>query len=177
MIQKISELYATVFYIGKIPFAPGTIASLVSFLFIPLLLKDGFIPLITVLVITVLGYFAVENYIADLPADSDFDLPEIVIDEVIGQLIVLLMVTRIPIIRESLLKKSFMNKEVIIALVLSFVLFRLLDITKPLYIGYVDSNMNNAVGIILDDILAAITAFPIIAIVLTTLLGVLMQFI
>jgi hypothetical protein len=38
----------------------------------------------------------------------------------------------------------------------SFVLFRLFDITKPLFIGWVDRRMTNAFGVMLDDVLAGV---------------------
>ena len=40
----------------------------------------------------------------------------------------------------------------------SFILFRLFDIWKPYPVGYVDDNVKGALGIMLDDIFAAIYA-------------------
>ncbi|MBR1544813.1 MAG: phosphatidylglycerophosphatase A, partial [Alphaproteobacteria bacterium] len=39
---------------------------------------------------------------------------------------------------------------------IAFLLFRLFDITKPLLIGFVDRKMENAVGVMLDDVLAGV---------------------
>jgi len=63
----------------------------------------------------------------------------IVIDEVVGQLIAMLCVGN--------------NISLIIT---SFVLFRIFDILKPWPASYIDKNINNGLGVMLDDVFAGI---------------------
>jgi phosphatidylglycerophosphatase A len=49
---------------------------------------------------------------------------------------------------------------------LSFVFFRIFDITKPLIIGYFDRTLKGATGIMVDDLLAAIFAAISVSILL-----------
>ena len=49
-----------------------------------------------------------------------------------------------------------------------FILFRIYDICKPFPINYIDKNLQNAVGVILDDVIAGIyTVLSLIIIILT----------
>ncbi len=41
-------------------------------------------------------------------------------------------------------------------ILIGFVLFRFLDIVKPSFIGYIDKNIHGGLGVMLDDIVAAI---------------------
>ena len=49
--------------------------------------------------------------------------------------------------------------------VAAFILFRIFDIWKPFPIDYVDNNIEGALGIILDDILAGIYTIIILTII------------
>ena len=69
----------------------------------------------------------------------------IVWDEVAGMLCVFIA---LPITWETLL--------------LGFVLFRWLDIQKPLFIGWIDRNFTDGLGIMLDDIVAGLVACGIL---------------
>jgi phosphatidylglycerophosphatase A len=46
-------------------------------------------------------------------------------------------------------------------MVIGFLLFRLFDIWKPQPIGYVDKKVQGGLGIMLDDVLAAVPAFAV----------------
>ena len=49
-----------------------------------------------------------------------------------------------------------------------FILFRIYDVFKPFPINYIDKNLQNAVGVVLDDVIAGIyTVITLIIIVLT----------
>jgi phosphatidylglycerophosphatase A len=50
----------------------------------------------------------------------------------------------------------------------AFLLFRIFDIWKPWPVGLADRRVHGGLGIMLDDLLAAIYAVPIFLIVLTT---------
>ena len=76
---------------------------------------------------------------------SSSDPKEIVIDEFIGQSIPLLICG---------------NNFFLI--ILSFLLFRLFDITKPWPASYFDLKIKNATGVIMDDIIAGLYTFFII---------------
>jgi phosphatidylglycerophosphatase A len=76
---------------------------------------------------------------------SSTDPKEIVIDEFIGQSIPLLIC-----------ENNFF------LIMLSFLLFRLFDISKPWPASYFDLKIKNAAGVIMDDIIAGIYTFLII---------------
>ena len=52
---------------------------------------------------------------------------------------------------------------------LTFLLFRMFDIFKPFPISYVDNNMKNGFGVVLDDLIAGLLA-GLLTIVLYTFL-------
>lgn len=149
------HLVAIFFGVGLTPLAPGTAASLVAIV-IGLLAFEfaGIAALIALTVLTIiLGFWATSSYSAPLQ-----DAPEIVIDEVAGQLIAALPV---PLYIYSF-SGSFSPNWIWIA---AFALFRLFDIWKPGIIGQIDSRsevMERA--IMLDDILAGIYAAIILLI-------------
>ena len=84
------------------------------------------------------------------------DASEIVIDEFLGQSIVLTSLLFMPISLELL------EKNIIIFFLVSFFLFRLFDITKPFPIGLIDKKLKSGFGIMLDDFVASL--FSIICI-------------
>jgi len=76
---------------------------------------------------------------------SSSDPKEIVIDEFIGQ--------SLPLV---ICENNFF------LVILSFLLFRFFDITKPWPASYFDSKIKNATGVLMDDIIAGIYTFLII---------------
>ena len=50
---------------------------------------------------------------------------------------------------------------------ISFILFRIFDITKPYPIGKIDKNMKNGFGVILDDIVAGIYSITTLLIIIS----------
>jgi phosphatidylglycerophosphatase A len=138
VLDKIYNIFASWFFLGRIPFAPGTFGSLGAMpLF--LLLQNHWIIYIIVLIFLVFFSIPSSNYIERKLNKKDPS--SIVIDEVIGQLVALLFIS----------DKSFFT------VFLSFSLFRLFDIIKPppaqlmqsLYGGY---------GVIMDDIVSGVYA-------------------
>ena len=119
--------------IGKIKYAPGTIASLMTCLLFLLLIN--IFSIITISLITLIIFFysfvAINNSFDEFEAD---DPQEIVIDEVIGQMLPLLA---IPIY------ETLYPLHVIYYCVAAFLLFRLFDIWKPYPISYVDNNIKD----------------------------------
>ena len=155
MIKKFNLLFITFFFIGKIKYLPGTIASLFTcFLFLLLITMFNFSVLFLVtLIIFVYSFFAINNSFNEFKSE---DPPEIVIDEVVGQMLVLLA---IPVY------ETLYPLPIIYYCLPSFFLFRLFDIWKPYPINYVDDNISGSLGIMLDDILASIYSILILILI------------
>ena len=130
-------LISTCCGLGYLPVAPGTWGSLLA---LPLawLVLSQWSPNI-LLVITLLLFLAgiLASSIHQKRA-KDKDPSYIVIDELVGQLLVLSIAP---------LDWSYFF--------IAFVLFRIFDIYKPWPISWVDKTIGNGFGIMLDDILAA----------------------
>ena len=141
--------------IGKIKYAPGSVASLITCLAFLLLINifNISVILLSVLIIFCYSFVAINNSFDNF--DSE-DPQEIVIDEVVGQMLPLLA---IPIFETLYLLPK------IYYCVAAFVAFRLFDIWKPYPISYVDNNVKGALGIMLDDILAGIYSIIVLTII------------
>ena len=147
--------------IGKIKYAPGTLASLATcLLFLTLIniINITFFFLIT-LIIFFYSFVAINNSFDVF--DSE-DPQEIVIDEVVGQTLPLLA---IPIY------ETLYPLPTIYYCVSAFVFFRLFDIWKPCPINYVDNKVKGASGILFDDIFAGLYSIIIISLLLFFLGG------
>lgn len=145
---------ATSFGIGKMPFAPGTWGSLpafpIAFLGFFHFGADGYLVVACILLLlTVLGVWASHIY---CQRTGIHDAKEVVIDEVVGQLLVLLAIA--PTLEN--VDHSGWNGFIVMAS--CFLLFRLFDITKPWPISIADTKVGGGIGIMLDDLLAAIYA-------------------
>ena len=147
--------------IGKIKYAPGTFASLVTCLLFLLLIN--IFNIITIFLITLIIFFysfvAINNSFDEFETD---DPQEIVIDEVIGQMLPLLA---IPIY------ETLYPLPIIYYCMSAFILFRLFDILKPYPINYIDNNIKGSLGIMLDDIFAGFYVIIILSIILFFLGG------
>ncbi|AWD32385.1 Phosphatidylglycerophosphatase A [Candidatus Kinetoplastibacterium sorsogonicusi] len=127
--------------------APGTTATLFSWL-IWYLLSD-FLSSSFIITIIIVGFFY-GCYICD-QLNNELKLsdhPSIVIDEIISFWLVLLLV-----------------KDIFYIKLISFLLFRIIDIIKPFPINIVDKFIKNGFGIMLDDLFAAIFTIFIINII------------
>lgn len=178
---KIAEFFATVFYIGRIKYAPGTFGSLVAFpicygvmyLTLNKMISSGtewlldierqitdlfIIELLVTLALFLLGTYATSIYISD---KEEKDPKEVVIDEVVGQMLVIVLTScSIIFVLNSKIYDVFNTNLVdfVLLFLLPFSLFRLFDIVKPWPINWVDKNVKGALGVMLDDILAALFA-------------------
>ena len=155
MMNKFNLLFITFFKIGKIKFAPGTLASFITCLLFLLFVNlfNIVILLFFTLLIALYSFIAINNSFDSF--DSN-DPQEIVIDEVVGQMLPLLSVP----IYETL---YIAPKEYYC--IAAFILFRLFDIWKPFPINYIDINTEGALGIMLDDMLAGIYTIIILIII------------
>ena len=161
MIKKFNLLFLTFFKIGKIKYAPGTIASLVTCLLFLLLINifNIFVLLLFTLIIFCYSFIAINNSFDEFNSE---DPQEIVIDEVVGQMLPLLA---IPIYETLYLLPK------IYYCVAAFLAFRLFDIWKPYPISYVDKNVKGSLGIMLDDIFASVYSIIILTIIFFLLGG------
>ena len=150
MIKTFNYLFVTCFGIGSFRFAPGTITSFITTIFLFSLFHiinlSSNIILITLLVIFFYSFYAVNEYIKD---NEDKDPKEVVIDEFIGQSIPIYLYE----ISHGTIKNS---QEAALFYLYIFILFRYFDIKKPFPVSYFDIKLKNSFGVILDDVVAGL---------------------
>ena len=150
MFKTINYLFVTCMGIGSFRFAPGTITSLVTTIFLYSLfhlvnLSDKIILLI-LFIILIYSFYAISEYIRD---NENKDPKEVVIDEFIGQ--------SIPIyLYEISHGTSKETQEAVLFYLYIFILFRFFDIKKPFPINFFDKKFKNSFGVIFDDIIAGL---------------------
>ena len=150
-MNKIAEIISTVFYIGRLPIAPGTWCSFIAFLAWYLLrtyIQAEFI-LYASLVLFFIGVAATTIYSESIVQD---DSPEIVIDEWVGQWITF---TFMPVNLSNF--------------VLGLTLFRFFDIIKPFPVKSAEK-LSGGWGVMMDDVVAGIISFIILCILNNTIL-------
>ena len=129
------KLIYTCFGLGHISPYPGTVTSFFTIIII-WIIQTHFtlqITMLFILFVTLIGYISVERN-----PDNKSDPKEIVVDEFIGQSLVLVF-----------LPVTYQNY------ILAFIFFRVFDIWKPFPINYIEKKYQNAFGVIFDDIIAA----------------------
>lgn len=134
------RLFLTFFYTGLSPKAPGTMGSLLALIFgviIVRVLSLETLFLATIL-LSIIGIKQINAYEAEGGIHDD---KSIVIDEVVGMWLTLVL-----------------SSTTWVQIGLSFVFFRLFDIWKPSIIGRIDRNVKGGLGVVGDDLLAAIFA-------------------
>ena len=150
MTNKINFLFVTLFGIGKIKKIPGSIASLVTTLFLFFLFHifniSPNIILIFVIIIFFISLYAVNIFIKNL---ENKDPKEVVVDEFIGQ--------SIPIcLYEIAHEGTKETSQILTSYFIMFILFRIFDIAKPFPVNYYDKNFKNGFGVIMDDVCAGL---------------------
>ena len=150
MIKTFNYLFVTCFGIGSFRFAPGTITSLVTTIFLFSLFNIFNLPnniiLIALLFIFVYSFYAVSEYISN---KENKDPKEIVIDEFIGQ--------SIPIYLYEIAHGAIKDpQETALFYLYIFILFRYFDIKKPYPVNYIDKKFKNSFGVIIDDVVAGL---------------------
>ena len=136
---KLAELIGTVFYIGKMPFAPGTWGSLAA-LIIWYLLKPSMIDPLFLLITGCLFFIGIAVSAILTKELGQKDPKEIVIDEWVGMWIALYLC-------------PYDFKWGMVA----FLFFRIFDIFKPGPVQLMD-DMDDAAGVMMDDVVAGILA-------------------
>ena len=150
MIKTFNYLFVTCLGIGHFRFAPGTITSLVTTVFLFSLFHiinlSNNVILISLLFIFIYSFYAVNEYIDD---NENKDPREIVIDEFIGQ--------SIPIYLYEIAHGTDKNsQEAALYYIYFFILFRFFDIKKPFPVSYFDKKFKNSFGVIFDDVVAGL---------------------
>ena len=150
MIKNINYLFISLLGIGSLSKIPGSVASLVTtiflfFLFHFLKISPNII-LVFVIIVFFISLYSVNIYIKNL---DDKDPKVIVIDEFIGQ--------SIPIcLYEIAHEGPKETSEILTFYFIMFILFRIFDITKPYPVNYYDKNFKNSFGVIMDDVCAGL---------------------
>ena len=154
---KLSKFISTFFYLGFLRPAPGTWGSIAAvILAYMILITIGFSAFCFILFLTILiGFWSTKNY-TEKNSDKS-DPSEVVIDEVIGQWIAILP------LGYMLNFEAFLSEEFWFVWLWAFVSFRFFDIIKLGLIGWAD-NLEGAMGVLLDDILAGMAAGVTVAV-------------
>jgi len=129
------QIAATFFYLGKLPIAPGSWASLGALILWAFLPHSFYIQFLIIIILFFIGLLSANKLSIQM---NDSDPSEVVIDEVVGMGIAL-----------------FMLPKTIAIYTIAFILFRLLDIFKPSIVYNIQS-LPRGWGIMLDDVLAGI---------------------
>jgi len=144
----VKKAVATCFGVGCLPAAPGTFGSAVGVLFSWLLQRDPVVSLIGLAGVIGLGFWSAGPTARQM---GKGDPSCVVIDEVAGMMLALVLLP--------------LRWPVVLA---GFLLFRLLDITKPWLIRKAERFPGSA-GIMLDDLLAGLAAQLLLRIALILL--------
>ena len=157
-LLKPSHIFATLFGVGLLPFAPGTWGSLfglILFFYVNIYLSINtqlfYILLFTIILLAIsICYFATKELV-----DEEKDQKSIVIDELAGVWIAFIPVSGIVMMQDFLTYS-----------ILAFLAFRVFDIWKPYPISYIDKKIKNYLGVVLDDLVAGFYAAIIIWLIL-----------
>jgi len=153
--------FLTVGYSGLSPKAPGTIGTIVSLPF-GILILAYFGPqtlFLAALLLTLAGIKAVNAY---EKSSNTHDDKRIVIDELVGMWFALSIAPGVLTPLDQLLN---IENGMLIQIILSFIFFRYFDIKKPSIIGRIDREAPGGYGVIVDDVVAGLSAGILTAIV------------
>jgi len=150
MIKTLNYLFVTCFGIGSFRYAPGTITSLVTTIFLfslfHIIKLSPNIILFILLFVFIYSFYAISHYIKD---NENKDPKEVVVDEFIGQ--------SIPIYLYELSHSTIKDpQEAVLFYLYIFILFRYFDIKKPFPVNLFDKKFKNSFGVILDDVVAGL---------------------
>ena len=146
-MNKICRIIAGIGPVGNLP-ASGTWGSLVALPFAWFLAGTWGLPCLA-LIAFVLGVLTIRPLIENQPEkDPSF----VIIDEFMGQLVVF-----------SLISAEAMSP---LTLIFGFLFFRLFDILKPWPASFFDRKVHSALGVMLDDLAAALYAMISLAFML-----------
>ena len=151
-MKSFSKYFVSIFGIGFIPYASGTLGSLFTIIIWYILLNYNIYAFYILFIIIFITSFKITDVY--LNKNSELDPPEVVIDEFIGQSIPLLFIFEFDIYE----------------ILLAFSAFRFFDIYKIYPINRAEK-MRGSYGIIMDDVIAGI--YTVIVIMLYKILFIL----
>ncbi|GAA8574121.1 phosphatidylglycerophosphatase A [Helicobacter pylori] len=131
--------FLTLFFSGYSKKAPGTIGSLVALLLgLPVLIFSANTLFLAAILI---GLIAIAQIDKEEEESKIHDSSYIVIDELVGMWLAMAI-----------------SGLSLAGVVLSFIFFRIYDITKPSLIGKIDKEIKGGLGVVADDALAGVLA-------------------
>jgi len=146
--------FLTLGYSGLSPKAPGTMGTLVSLplgMFI-LIYFDSVTLFLAATLISIIAIKVIDKYELE---SGNHDDQRIVIDELAGMWYALSIA---PAMGVALNQVTNLENGFLIQSILSFILFRYFDITKPSIIGRIDRDAKGGIGVMGDDIIAGFAA-------------------
>ena len=159
-MKKINVLISTFFGYGYLTKMPGTVASIVTIVFIYIAYEILDYTSLKFSIVFFIILFCYSLY-AVKDAETEFenkDPRQIVIDEVLGQSMPLILLL-------YLNQTNQINIAIEFYYIFSLLSFRFFDILKPFPVSYFDQNHKNYFGIIMDDIIAGLYSMIIIYLV------------
>ncbi|MCQ2870708.1 phosphatidylglycerophosphatase A [Helicobacter pylori] len=131
--------FLTLFFSGYSKKAPGTIGSLVALLLgLPILIFSANTLFLGAIFV---GLIAITQIDKEEEESKIHDSSHIVIDELVGMWLAMAI-----------------SGLSLAGVVLSFIFFRIYDITKPSLIGKIDKEVKGGLGVVADDALAGVLA-------------------
>ncbi|WRA08046.1 phosphatidylglycerophosphatase A [Helicobacter pylori] len=131
--------FLTLFFSGYSKKAPGTIGSLVALLLgLPVLIFSANTLFLGAIFV---GLIAITQIDKEEEETKRHDSSYIVIDELVGMWLAMAI-----------------SGLSLVGVVLSFIFFRIYDITKPSLIGRIDKEVKGGLGVVADDALAGVLA-------------------
>ncbi|GAA8641026.1 phosphatidylglycerophosphatase A [Helicobacter pylori] len=131
--------FLTLFFSGYSKKAPGTIGSLVALLLgLPILIFSANTLFLAAVLI---GLIAIAQIDKEEEESKIHDSSYIVIDELVGMWLAMAI-----------------SGLSLAGVILSFIFFRIYDITKPSLIGKIDKEIKGGLGVVADDALAGVLA-------------------
>ncbi len=131
--------FLTLFFSGYSKKAPGTIGSLVALLLgLPVLIFSANTLFLAAVLI---GLIAIAQIDKEEKESKIHDSSYIVIDELVGMWLAMAI-----------------SGLSLVGVILSFIFFRIYDITKPSLIGKIDKEVKGGLGVVADDALAGVLA-------------------
>ncbi|WQY37442.1 phosphatidylglycerophosphatase A [Helicobacter pylori] len=129
--------FLTLFFSGYSKKAPGTIGSLVALLLgLPVLIFSANTLFLAAVLI---GLIAIAQIDKEEEESKIHDSSYIVIDELVGMWLAMAI-----------------SGLSLAGVILSFIFFRIYDITKPSFIGKIDKEVKGGLGVVADDALAGV---------------------
>ena len=146
--------FITLGYSGLSPKAPGTVGSFVALILgmLILIFFDASTLFLASVLVSVIAIKSINKYEAQSGIHDD---KRIVIDELAGMWFALSVA---PAVSVGLNEVGMWENGFLVQSILSFLLFRYFDITKPSIIGRIDRDVKGGVGVMGDDIIAGFAA-------------------